>query len=62
MDVTYVTEDGKTLKETELVFKDAQAVGTDYTTEQKHFNSIKVRLEPLVGCHCQHITCAISIP
>ena len=38
VDVTYVTEDGKTLKATELVFKDAQAVGTDYKTEQKEFN------------------------
>ena len=37
VDVTYVTEDGKTLKATELVFKDAQAVGTDYKTEQKEF-------------------------
>ncbi len=37
VDVTYVTEDGKTLKATELGFKDAQAVGTDYKTEQKEF-------------------------
>ena len=37
VDVSYVTEDGKTLKATELVFKDAQAVGTDYKTEQKEF-------------------------
>ena len=37
VDVTYVTEDGKTLKATELVFKDAQEVGTDYKTEQKEF-------------------------
>ena len=37
VDVTYVTEDGKTLKATEQVFKDSQAVGTDYTTEQRKF-------------------------
>ena len=37
VDVTYVTEDGKVLKATELVFKDAQKVGTDYNTEQKEF-------------------------
>ena len=37
VDVTYVTEDGKTLKATELVFKDSQAVGTAYKTEQKEF-------------------------
>ena len=37
VDVTYVTEDGKVLKATQLVFQDSQEVGTAYQTDQKEF-------------------------
>ena len=37
VDVTYVTEDGKVLKATQLVFQDSQEVGTAYKTDQKEF-------------------------
>ncbi|MBM6974162.1 MucBP domain-containing protein, partial [Lactobacillus gallinarum] len=33
VDVTYVTEDGKVLKATQLVFQDSQEVGTAYKTD-----------------------------